>query len=49
MMRVMRENLRWVFWVLVVAFVGWMVFDVGMGLTGQGQYDAGDLLKINGE
>ena len=50
MLRVMRENLRWVFWILVVAFVGWMVFDVGMGLTGGGQYSTGDaLLKINGE
>ncbi len=50
MMRAMRENMRWVFWVLVVAFVGWMVFDVGMGLTGGGQYQTGDaLLKINGE
>jgi peptidyl-prolyl cis-trans isomerase D len=50
MMRAMRENTKWVFYILVIAFVGWLVVDVGMGLTGGGQYTTGDaLLKINGD
>src|SRR5262245_59836704 len=50
MMRAMRENTKWVFYILVIAFVGWLVVDVGMGLTGGRQYSTGDaLLKINGE
>jgi peptidyl-prolyl cis-trans isomerase D len=50
MMRAMRENTKWVFYILVVAFVGWLVVDVGMGLTGAGQYSTGDaVLKVNGE
>ena len=50
MMRAMRENTKWVFYILVIAFVGWLVVDVGMGLTGAGQYSTGDaVLKVNGE
>jgi len=49
MMRAMRENAKWIFYILAVAFVGWMVFDVGMGLTGQGQYGASDVvIKVDG-
>jgi peptidyl-prolyl cis-trans isomerase D len=49
MMRAMRENAKWIFYILALAFVGWMVFDVGMGLTGQGQYGASDVvIKVDG-
>jgi len=49
MMRAMRENTKWIFYILILAFVGWMVFDVGMGLTGQGQYGASDVvIKVDG-
>jgi parvulin-like peptidyl-prolyl isomerase len=49
MMRAMRENAKWIFYILAIAFVGWMVFDVGMGLTGQGQYGASDVvIKVDG-
>lgn len=50
MMRAMRENTKWVFYILVIAFVGWLVVDVGMGLTGAGQYSTGNaVLKVNGD
>ncbi|MGE5761338.1 MAG: SurA N-terminal domain-containing protein [Gemmatimonadota bacterium] len=50
MMRAMRENTKWVFYILAVAFIGWLVFDVGMGVTGRGSYGGGDVvLKIDGE
>jgi len=49
MMRTMRENTKWVFYILVVAFVGWLVVDVGMGVTG-GQYGGEDVvLRIDGQ
>jgi hypothetical protein len=49
MMRAFRENTKWIFYILILAFVGWMVFDVGMGLTGQGQYGASDIVvKVDG-
>jgi peptidyl-prolyl cis-trans isomerase D len=49
MMRAFREKTKWIFYILAIAFVGWMVFDVGMGITGAGQYGGGDVvLKVNG-
>ena len=49
MMRAMRENAKWVFYILAVAFIGWLVFDVGMGVTG-GSYGGGDVvLRIDGQ
>ncbi|HUL03840.1 MAG TPA: peptidyl-prolyl cis-trans isomerase [Gemmatimonadales bacterium] len=45
----MRENAKWIFYILAVAFIGWLVFDVGMGITGRGQYGRGDVvLKVDG-
>ncbi|MGE5744871.1 MAG: SurA N-terminal domain-containing protein, partial [Gemmatimonadota bacterium] len=45
----MRENTKWVFYILAVAFIGWLVFDVGMGVTG-GNYGGGDVvLRIDGQ
>ena len=50
MIRAMRASAKWVMGVLVVAFVGWMVFDVGMGISGGGSYRPGDAIaKVNGE
>jgi peptidyl-prolyl cis-trans isomerase D len=34
--------------VLAVAFVGWLVFDVGMGVTGQGQTQSQDVGSVGG-
>src|SRR5438128_916159 len=49
MLRAMRENAKWIFYILAFAFVGWLVFDVGMGVTGRGQYGGADVvLKVNG-
>lgn len=50
MLRAIRENTKWIFYILAVAFVGWLVFDVGMGVTGRAQYGGADVvLKVNGE
>jgi len=47
MMRAMRENAKWIFYILAIAFVGWLVFDVGMGVTGV--KTGGDVvLKVDG-
>ncbi|HTT67949.1 MAG TPA: peptidyl-prolyl cis-trans isomerase [Gemmatimonadales bacterium] len=35
MLRTMREKTKIIMLVLAVAFVGWLVFDVGMGVTGR--------------
>src|SRR5438128_1770947 len=49
MLRAMRENAKWIFYILAFAFVGWLVFEVGMGVTGRGQYGGADVvLKVNG-
>jgi peptidyl-prolyl cis-trans isomerase D len=37
MLRTMREKTKIIMLVLAVAFVGWLVFDVGMGVSGRGQ------------
>lgn len=47
MMRAMRENTKWIFYILAFALVGWMVFDVGMGVTGK-QASGDVVLKVNG-
>jgi peptidyl-prolyl cis-trans isomerase D len=46
----MRENTKWIFYILVAAFVAWLVVDVGAGITGRGNYASGDvILKVNGD
>jgi peptidyl-prolyl cis-trans isomerase D len=35
MLRTMREKTKIIMLVLAVAFVGWLIFDVGMGVTGR--------------
>lgn len=50
MIRAMRASAKWIMIVIVVTFVGWMVFDVGMGITGGGSYRPGDAIAtVNGE
>src|SRR5436189_3102231 len=50
MMRSMRQMSKYVFYVLAVAFIGWLVFDVGMGITGRSTVSTADVvLKVNGQ
>ena len=49
MLRTMREKTKIIMIVLAVAFVGWLVFDVGMGVTGQrASPTSRDLGSVNG-
>ncbi|MGA2384095.1 MAG: peptidylprolyl isomerase [Gemmatimonadales bacterium] len=49
MLRTMREKTKIIMLILAVAFVGWLVFDVGMGVTGRGQNaTTRDLGSVNG-
>ena len=49
MMRNLRANAKWIMLFLAVAFVGWMVFDVGMDVTGQGGASLTDVAaRVNG-
>ncbi len=49
MMRTMRRLAKWIMLVVAVAFVGWMVFEVGMDATGQGRGTATDAIaRVNG-
>jgi peptidyl-prolyl cis-trans isomerase D len=41
MLTTMRERTKYIMFILAIAFVGWLVFDVGMGVTGSGQYQGG--------
>ena len=41
MLTTMRERTKAIMLVLAIAFVGWLVFDVGMGVSGRGEYQAG--------
>ncbi|MCH7717364.1 MAG: peptidyl-prolyl cis-trans isomerase [Gemmatimonadetes bacterium] len=49
MMRAMRANAKWIMLFVTLAFVGWMVFDVGMDITGQGGATLTDAAaRVNG-
>jgi peptidyl-prolyl cis-trans isomerase D len=48
MLSTMREKTKIIMLVLAVAFVGWLVFDVGMGATGRGQYETLDIGSVDG-
>lgn len=49
MMRAMRASAKWIMLFIALAFVGWMVFDVGMDLTGRGGASLGDAVaSVNG-
>ena len=47
-MRTMRARAKWIMGIVAVAFVGWMVFEVGMDATGRGQSAAGVIARVNG-
>ena len=50
MLTTMRQRTKAIMLILSVAFVGWLVFDVGMGVSGRGQYQSGqDAGRINGK
>lgn len=49
MLSTMREKTKVVMLILLVAFVGWLIFDVGMGLGGQGQTGPQDVGSVNGK
>lgn len=49
MMRTMRENTKWVFYILAFSFIGWLVFDVAAGMTGSGSGQSDVVLRIDGE
>ena len=48
MMRQMRENTKWIMLVTAVAFVGLMVFQWGMDITGQSGLSIGEIGSVNG-
>jgi len=48
MMRQMRENTKWIMLVTALAFVGLMVFQWGMDITGQGGLTVGAVGSVNG-
>ena len=49
MMRHFRGMAKWIMVVMTVAFVGWMVFDVGMDVTGRGNNGvSADIARVNG-
>ena len=51
MMRQMRENTKWIMLVTALAFVGLMVFEWGMDLTGRSSSDlsGGEIGRVNGQ
>ncbi len=48
MMRQMRENTKWIMLVTAIAFVGLMVFEWGMDITGQSGGGLGEIGRVNG-
>jgi peptidyl-prolyl cis-trans isomerase D len=44
----MRENTKWIMLVTAIAFVGLMVFEWGMDITGQSSGSFGELGRVNG-
>jgi peptidyl-prolyl cis-trans isomerase D len=50
MLTTMRQRTKAIMLILSVAFVGWLVFDVGMGVSGRGQYQGSqDAGAVNGQ
>ena len=48
MMRQMRENTKWIMLVTAMAFVGLMVFQWGMDITGRSGLSIGEIGSVNG-
>ena len=49
MMRAMRENTKWVFYILAFSFIGWLVFDVAAGMSDSSSGQSDVVLRIDGE
>lgn len=49
MMRQMRENTKWIMLATAVAFVGLMVFQWGMDITGRSGLTQGEIGSVNGD
>ena len=48
MMRQMRENTKWIMLITAMAFVGLMVFQWGMDITGSSGLSVGEIGSVNG-
>ncbi len=48
MMRQMRENTKWIMLITALAFVGLMVFQWGMDITGRSGLSVGEIGSVNG-
>jgi hypothetical protein len=48
-MRQMRDNTKWIMLIVAVAFVGLMVFQWGMDITGRTAGSLGEIGRVNGE
>ncbi len=48
MLSTMREKTKVIMIILLVAFAGWLVFDVGMGVSGRSQNATPDVGSVNG-
>ncbi len=49
MMRQMRANVKWIMAFVALSFVGWMIFEVGMDVTGSaGPTMTDEILRIDG-
>ena len=48
MMRQMRENTKWIMLITATAFVGLMVFQWGMDITGRSGLSIGEIGSVNG-
>lgn len=49
MMRQMRDNTKWIMLITALAFVGLMVFDWGMDITGRSGIGVNEIGKVNGD
>jgi peptidyl-prolyl cis-trans isomerase D len=48
MMRTMRAIAPWIMLIVAVSFVAWMVFEVGMDVTGRGAGATDEVARVNG-
>ncbi|MFQ5702527.1 MAG: peptidylprolyl isomerase [Gemmatimonadales bacterium] len=50
MMRTMRASAKWIMGIVAVSFVGWMIFQVGMDVTGASGPSVNDAVaRVNGQ
>ena len=48
MMRTFRNMTKWLIGLMFVTFVAWMVFDVGMDISGRGRGSSSEIARVNG-